>query len=212
MLTELPPNVLKYLILRPNSARVSGRAATPAIGMPLPMGLPITARSGTMPWRWKPHMAAPVRPKPGWTSSAMYRPPASCTASSTGFRHPAGSGWIPSEENRLSAMNAASRTPCRFMSAMVSCTRSANEWTVSWAAGGATVHTARPSGTAGPRLGDISAAAVVTPWYALAVMTVPSPPVKKRAMRRARSTASLPVQVNMTLPSSAGYVASSRSA
>ena len=128
MLTELPPKVLKYLILWPNSSRISGRAATPAIGMPLPMGLPMTARSGTMPWRWKPHMASPVRPKPGWTSSAMYRPPASCTASSTGFRTPAGSGWIPSEENRLSAMKAASLTPCRLASAIEFRTRSANEF------------------------------------------------------------------------------------
>ena len=61
-------------------------------------------------------------------------------------------------------MNAASRTPCLFMSAMVFRTRSASEFTVSWEAGGATVHTARPSGTAGPRLGEISAAAAVTPW------------------------------------------------
>ena len=81
-----------------------------------------------MPWRWKPHMASPVRPKPGWTSSAMYRPPASCTASSTGFRTPAGSGWIPSEENRLSAMKAASLTPCRLASAIEFRTRSARSW------------------------------------------------------------------------------------
>jgi hypothetical protein len=42
-------------------------------------------------------------------------------------------------------------------------------------------------------------------------MTVPSPPVRKRAMRSARSTASLPVQANMTWPISAGNVASNRS-
>ena len=60
-------------------------------------------------------------------------------------------------------MNAASRTPWRFMSAIDLRTRSANEFTASWEAGGSTVHTVRPSGTAGPRLGDISAAAVVTP-------------------------------------------------
>ena len=100
MQTELPPNVLKYLILLPNSSMISGRAATPAMGMPLPIGLPMTARSGTMPWRWKPHIAAPVRPNPGWTSSAIYSPPASRTAS-------------------------ASRTPCRFMSAIAARTWSA---------------------------------------------------------------------------------------
>ena len=61
-------------------------------------------------------------------------------------------------------MKAASRTPWRFMSAIELRTRSANEFTDSWAAGGGTVQVARPSGTAGPRLGEISAAAVVTPW------------------------------------------------
>ena len=61
-------------------------------------------------------------------------------------------------------MKAASLTPCRFMSAIEFRTRSAKSWSVSPSPGGATVHTARPSGTAGPRLGDISAAAVVTPW------------------------------------------------
>ncbi len=164
MQTELPPNVLKYLILLPNSSRISGRAATPAIGMPLPIGLPMTARSGTMPCRWNPHIVPPVRPNPGWTSSAMYSPPASRTTPATGARRPTGSGRIPSEENRLSAMNAASRTPCRFMSAIAVRTRPASEWLVSPGPGAATVQTERPSGTAGPRLGEISAAAAVTPW------------------------------------------------
>ena len=61
-------------------------------------------------------------------------------------------------------MNAASRTPWRFMSAIAARTWSAKVWPVSCPAGGATVQTERPSGTAGPRLGEISAAAVVTPW------------------------------------------------
>ena len=61
-------------------------------------------------------------------------------------------------------MNAASRTPCRFMSAIAARTRPARDSSVSPGPGAATVHTVRPSGTAGPRLGEISAAAAVTPW------------------------------------------------
>ena len=52
-------------------------------------------------------------------------------------------------------MNAASLTPWRFMSAIAARTWSAKAWPT----GGATVQTERPSGTAGPRLGEISAAA-----------------------------------------------------
>ena len=58
-----------------NSAITSGRMIVAAIGMPLPMGLPIVTMSGTngsaaVPWREKPHIASPRRPKPGCTSSA----------------------------------------------------------------------------------------------------------------------------------------------
>ena len=60
--------------------------------------------------------------------------------------------------------------------------------------------------------GETSATAAVTPWYALAVTITPVPPVWNRAMRSARSFASLPVQVNIAWAGPIGCVASSRSA
>ena len=69
-----------------------------------------------------------------------------------------------------------------------------------------------PSGTLAPRLGESSATAAVTPWYAFAVTITPVPPVWNRAMRSARSFASLPVQVNMAWAGPIACVASSRSA
>ena len=54
-------------------------ATTPPMGIPLPIGLPIVAMSASMFQRWWPHIASPVRPKPGCTSSQMTNPPARCT-------------------------------------------------------------------------------------------------------------------------------------
>ena len=48
--------------------------------------------SGTRPWRWKPHICDPVRPKPGWTSSAMKRPPARADGGGGGREEPGGIG------------------------------------------------------------------------------------------------------------------------
>ena len=51
--TGLPPKVLKYRARRPNSASTGCRATSPAIGSPLPIGLPIVTMSGTRPaCRW----------------------------------------------------------------------------------------------------------------------------------------------------------------
>ena len=70
--TGLPPNVLKYRARCPNSASTGCRATSPAIGSPLPIGLPIVTMSGARPgWRWYPHSRDPVRPNPDCTSSAM---------------------------------------------------------------------------------------------------------------------------------------------
>ncbi|QWG21780.1 hypothetical protein KMZ93_17485 [Bradyrhizobium sediminis] len=63
-----------------------------------------------------------------------------------------------------------------------------------------------------PSEGESSASALVTPWQALSVTMKPVPPAQVRATRKARSLASLPVQVNMTWPISAGKVARSFSA
>ena len=70
--TGLPPKVLKYRARRPNSVSTSSRATSPAIGSPLPIGLPIVTMSGTRPsCRWYPQNRDPVRPNPDCTSSAM---------------------------------------------------------------------------------------------------------------------------------------------
>jgi hypothetical protein len=93
----------------------------------------------------------------------MYSPPAARTTPATGRRSPIGSGRIPSEENRLSAMNAASRTPCRFMSAIAAYPPGQGFAVVvgSWCRD-RPHRTAQRDGRA--RLGEISAAAAVTPW------------------------------------------------
>ena len=80
------------------------------------------------------------------------------------------------------------------------------------ATGAGTARTCAPSGTFAPRLGESSATAAVTPWYAFAVTITPVPPVKVRAIRSARSLASLPVQVNIAWAGPIECVASSRSA
>ena len=91
----------------------------------------------------------------------MYSPPSARTSSATGARKPAGSGSTPSEENSESARNAAVRTPWRARSVIAQATAAAK---FTPGPGGGTVRTFGPSGTFGPRLGDTSAAAAVTPW------------------------------------------------
>src|SRR5260370_34622359 len=61
----------------------------------------------------------------------------------------------------LEDLRAGGHPPCRFMSAIASRTRPAKASPWSCGSGGATGQTARPSGTAGPRLVEISAAAAV---------------------------------------------------
>ena len=77
---------------------------------------------------------------------------------------------------------------------------------------GDNVRTVSPSRTNLPSDGEASAIDAVTPWYAKRVTINPSALVWARAMRIARSLASLPVQVNIACASSDGSVASSRSA
>jgi hypothetical protein len=67
----------------------------------LPIGLPIETMSGTTPWRWKPHICPPVRPKPGCTSSARNRPPAARIAATAGARKPGGSARPVGGEDRV---------------------------------------------------------------------------------------------------------------
>lgn len=51
--TGLPPNVLNSSVSSGTAASTSDRITSAAIGNPLPMGLPITTMSGSIPDGWK---------------------------------------------------------------------------------------------------------------------------------------------------------------
>ncbi len=113
-------------------------------------------------------MESPVRARPGWTSSAMYSPPAAWTTSTAFARKPGGSANTPSEEKIESAIIPANPNPPPRSSPIARRTPSANAVPTSppscrYPSGGGTVRTWAPNGTAGPYDGEISAAARVFP-------------------------------------------------
>ena len=128
------------------------------------MGLPMVTMSGTMPWRVKPQSPAPVRPKPGCTSSAMNSPLASCTAFNAVCRKPGGSAKMPSEEKMLSTTSAAKPMPASSSSAMAARRLAANTPATSPVSCGAGMsRTCGCSGAAEKAEGEMAVTAVVLP-------------------------------------------------
>ena len=60
--TGLPPNVLNSSVCSGTACSSGDRTTSAATGKPLPIGFPITTRSGSIPEAWKLHRCAPDRP------------------------------------------------------------------------------------------------------------------------------------------------------
>ena len=60
--TGLPPNVLNSSTSSGTASITPDRTTRAATGKPLPIGLPITTMSGSIPEAWKLHRPVPNRP------------------------------------------------------------------------------------------------------------------------------------------------------
>ena len=195
--TGLPPKVLNSSVCSMKSSRISRVVTTTPSGCPLPTGFPMVTMSGTKPSRSWPHIT-PVRPKPAWTSSDTTRPPWARTAPAMALMNPRGTFGIPLEVMAGSTKNPASSCPASLIRPMAA---SASSATTAGAAGA----WRKLSGTAmAATLGDrgtnsssdISKAASVIPWYAPAIISSPSAPVRCFTIWLATSLASLPELTN----------------